>query len=111
VSGVNGGVGSVPNQINTRRVDYKNLELKFDIFQEGVTEGVIQTFIKDNKISIEFSLTNIHNDDLIKKVYEQYFITKFSRAFNDYKAVKGVIGFLMTKLWMNTYIYELIYFE
>lgn len=47
----------------------------------------------------------------INEAIEIYFKEKLERCFYNYKALKGMAGLLLTKLFSHTYIYELMHFE
>ena len=65
--------------------------------------------IDNNQFRLELIIQS--EKEVINSVVQDYFNRKLQRAFYNYKAVKGFMGFLLTKLFTYVYVYELMHFE
>ncbi|CDW89328.1 UNKNOWN [Stylonychia lemnae] len=85
------------------------VEAKFLIVEEPKYTGRICTVIQNYQFKLKLMLES--SNELINNLVEQYFHIKLQRCFYNYKALKGMAGILLTKIFTHIYVYELMYFE
>eukprot|EP00347_Sterkiella_histriomuscorum_P018481 403345353 len=86
-----------------------NLDAKFQIHPEPKFMGTFQTVVQNYQFKLKLMLES--QKQVINQIVEKYFQEKLERCFYNYKALKGMVGILLTKVFSHTYIYELMYFE
>jgi hypothetical protein len=88
------------------------VEAKFKILDVPPFIGTLSTVVSNYQFRLRLDIETAQSQNaFISKVIEEYFNRKLERCFYNYKAVKGLLGILLTKLFTHIYVYELMHFE